>query len=426
MGKRLRLIELRRAAGHTQESLAHALGHHRSTVERWENGRTTPQPWEQPELARELAISRGELVAALSERPPLAAAPAVPEPGDMLGQRDRHETLLPGDEGAAAHNLFGTLDHARLLVDHTLSTGSASVARLDVIEERVTTHVAMYIRTPPAAVLQGIARDLFEVQGLAAQRQPAAVQSRLSASMAVLALMTADALMKLGEISRARYWYGTARLAADDTDDLRLRASVRAQAAMLPYYYGQVEQAVDLARAAQELLPHKACDATALAAAAEARGLARLGDHGGAEQAMQRAEEHVAGLTNPTPDAAFRFNEKRLLLYLSGTLTYLGDTRRARDVQAEALTRYQANPEIVIDPALIRLDQAAGQALDGDATSASNLAIDTLQELPEHHRTQIVLTRARDVVAALPPRSHDAPAVGELRELVNARGTEHI
>src|SRR5690606_34853755 len=143
-------------------------------------------------------------------------------------------------------------------------------------------------------------------------------------------------------------------------------------------------------------------------------------DADGAERAMQRAEELVVALPQPAPDAAFKFNEKRLLLYLSGTLTYLGDHGRARKVQEEALARYQTQPEIVIDPALIRLDQAVGEALDGDASGASHIAIDTLQELPEHHRTQIVLTRARDVVAALPSRAQAAPTVGELRELVNA------
>lgn len=415
MGKRLRLIELRRAAGHTQESLAHALGHHRSTVERWENGRTTPQPWEQPELARALDISRRELTAALGERERPGTLAAAPGQVDLAR---RPETLWFGEDGDTSRDLFGVLDQARVLVDHTLSTGTASTTRLDLIEERVAENVAVYVRTPPAQILTHIAPDLVEVQSLASQRQPAAVQARLSAATAVLALMTADALMKLGQVGRARHWYGTARLAADDTNDLRLRASVRAQAAMLPYYYGRVEQAVELSRAAQVLLPQTACHATALAAAGEARGLARLGDRDGARQAMDRAEDLVTGLTEPATDTAFSFNEKRLLLYMSGILTYLRDTRRARKVQEQALARYEEHPEIVIDPALVRLDQAVAESIDGDASSASHAAIATLQGLPEQHRTKIVLTRALDVVAALPPPSRTASAVSELRELV--------
>lgn len=415
MGKRLRLIELRRAAGHTQESLAHALGHHRSTVERWENGRTTPQPWEQPELARALDISRPELTAALGERERPGALAAAPGHVDLAR---RPETLWFGENGDTSRDLFGVLDQARVLVDHTLSTGTASTTRLDLIEERVAENAAVYVRTPPAQILTHIAPDLVEVQSLASQRQPAVVQARLSAATAVLALMTADALMKLGQVGRARHWYGTARLAADDTNDLRLRASVRAQAAMLPYYYGRVEQAVELSRAAQVLLPHTACHATALAAAGEARGLARLGDRDGARQAMDRAEDLVTGLTEPATDTAFNFNEKRLLLYMSGILTYLRDTQRARKVQEQALARYEKHPEIVIDPALIRLDQAVAESIDGDASSASHAAIATLQGLPEQHRTKIVLTRALDVVTALPPPSRTTSAVIELRELV--------
>ena len=140
-----------------------------------------------------------------------------------------------------------------------------------------------------------------------------------SEATAVLGLLSADALMKLGEIGRARYWYGTARLAADDTAQPRLQAQVRAQEAMLPYYYGQVEHTVVLARAAQALVPRIVCSAVALACAAEGRALARLGDREGAERAIRRAQRMVDELDEPTNDAAFRFTEKRLLLYLSGT-----------------------------------------------------------------------------------------------------------
>ena len=66
-------------------------------------------------------------------------------------------------------------------------------------------------------------------------------------------------------------------MAADDTHNPKLRALVRAQEAMLPYYFGRVQRAVELARTAQQLAPGLPSDAVALAAAAEARGLARLG-----------------------------------------------------------------------------------------------------------------------------------------------------
>lgn len=63
--KRPWLSAARKAAGHTQESLAEALGVDRSTVVRWEAGETAPQPWVRPKLATALQVSRSELMAAL-------------------------------------------------------------------------------------------------------------------------------------------------------------------------------------------------------------------------------------------------------------------------------------------------------------------------------------------------------------------------
>lgn len=125
-------------------------------------------------------------------------------------------------------DLLELLDRARVLADQTLSTGSMSAGRLDPVEERVTECVVAYTCTPPLSMLAALTPDLFEVQTLAQQRQPTTVQARLSEVTAVLGLLSADALMKLGEVSRARYWYGTARLAADDTMNVELRARVRA------------------------------------------------------------------------------------------------------------------------------------------------------------------------------------------------------
>lgn len=190
---------------------------------------------------------------------------------------------------------------------------------------------------------------------------------------------------------------------------------------MLPYYYGRVEQTVSIARAAQALVPHTACSAVALAAAAEARALARLGHLEGAEQAMNRARQLVDALHEPPGEVAFEFNEKRLLFYLSGTLTYLGQHDRAQRVQDQALVLYRNDPRIVIDPALIKLDQAVGQATVGNVDDACQLAMAAFGELPAEHRTRIVLTRVTDVVQAIPRHRSKLAAVNELCELVTAQ-----
>ncbi|NGY61250.1 helix-turn-helix transcriptional regulator [Lentzea sp. NEAU-D13] len=395
-------VEACKRTGYTIDSLAAALGVDRSTVSRWRRGQT-PQAAQRLKLAEALRLSLPELDELLEQTaPPTSTALSIIWPMRSPAEGD----------------LLARLDQTRLLVDQTLSKGLGSVTRLELIEERIGDRIDSYTHTPPAEVLDELMPDLLEVQQLADERQPARVQERLSTATAVLGLLSADALMKLGEIDRARYWYGTARLAADDTTNGRLRAQVRAQETMLPYYYGRLQRTVSLAQEAQALAADTVCGASALAAAAEGRALARLGDVEGAERAMATAQRLVDRLDEPTTDAAFEFNDKRLLLYLSGTLTYLGEFDRARHVQQEALERYRSDPTLVIDPALIKLDQAVGEAIDGDIDDACTLAVGTLLDLPADHRTRIVLKRATDVVQAIPTQRWERPAVSELRELV--------
>ncbi|MCP2277240.1 hypothetical protein [Nocardia amikacinitolerans] len=336
-----------------------------------------------------------------------------------------HSPQLPAAVQVAVphhRDLFTAFDGIRVVVDQTLSKCTVTTDRIDLLEERVADRVLAYTTTPPETALEEIAPDLLEVQAIATERQPAAIQARLSGASAVLGLLTADALMKLGEISRANYWYGTARIAADDSPNRQLQATARAQHAMLPYYYGDVEKTILLARSAQQILPDCACDATALGAAAEARALARIGDRSGAERAMNKAQKLTDALPNNSSDEAFRFSARRLLLYLSGTLTYMGRIVRARRIQDEALDLYRQTP-VVIDPALIQLDAALGYAISGSAADGCQLAEHVLDELPAEHRTRIVATRVIDVLDALPAGHRHIPPAGALRALVSTETT---
>lgn len=61
------LAERRKLLGYSQEGLAHALGVDRTTVGRWEAGRTTPQPTLRPRLADVLQLSLDELDTLVSQ-----------------------------------------------------------------------------------------------------------------------------------------------------------------------------------------------------------------------------------------------------------------------------------------------------------------------------------------------------------------------
>ncbi|MGA6168583.1 helix-turn-helix transcriptional regulator [Amycolatopsis magusensis] len=66
--KRRDLFRQRRAVGLSQEKLADALGVERTTVIRWENGESEPQPWIRRKLANQLAVSVTELEVLLQSR----------------------------------------------------------------------------------------------------------------------------------------------------------------------------------------------------------------------------------------------------------------------------------------------------------------------------------------------------------------------
>lgn len=68
--KRRALAERREVMGHPQEMLAEFVGVEPTTVERWERGETSPQPWCRPQLADALKVSLEELDGMLAEGQP--------------------------------------------------------------------------------------------------------------------------------------------------------------------------------------------------------------------------------------------------------------------------------------------------------------------------------------------------------------------
>lgn len=333
--------------------------------------------------------------------PPPSTSSAVGGPGDLLAE----------------------LDFTRRRIATGLTQGG-NEPRLDVIAERISDHLAVYTRSSPTEMLRPLLYDIQEVDDLISTQRASLDLARLSESTAILAVLIADSLMKLGEISRASYWYNTARTAADDSRDNQLRALVRAQEAMLPYYFGRIERAVDLARSARQLSPAPN-DTAALATAAEARGLAMLGDQYGARTAMAAAWDMVESFDPPPADRAFQFDAKRLMLYASSTYTHLGDTSHARDVQRQALDKYEPIDGSVIDPALIRLDAAVCAGIDGDIDEACGLVSDTVTTLPEAHRTEIVFAKAKAVLPAIAPRHRGHRSVQELQDLLTEHNPQH-
>ncbi len=329
--------------------------------------------------------------------------------------------LMPLDHDSAGRGLLDPLDalcQVRSELDEALASATVTAGQLELIEASTFEHVQAYPHTAPAVVLSRLAGECREVERLSRRRQPASVQARLSGAAALLATMCADALMRLGALVQARLWYRTAVVAADDSGEQYLRVLVRAQAAMLPYYYGDPHQSVMLSQAALELSTTPS-SATVLAVAARARSLARLNAAASARADMDEARRLFDQLGDADTDAAFRFPAKRLQFYLSGAATWLGDTDSAYRIQDEALTLYRSSPVSVIDPTLINLDRAMCLVKDRRASEAVAVTQEAIAALPEIQRTEIVLSRVVDMVDVVPPTQRGGEVIA-LADYVSA------
>ncbi|MEU5903761.1 hypothetical protein ABZ780_05230 [Micromonospora sp. NPDC047467] len=333
--------------------------------------------------------------------------------GTVASSPRRRES--PGDEARAP---ISALTRLRIELDDALASSSVAPLQLDLIEESASEHMRVYPSAPPTVMLSRLVGECTEIRILSRRRQPAAVQARLSGIAALLATMCADALMRLGDVVEARMWYRTAIHAADDSSETRLRVLVRAQSAMLPYYFGDPQQTVSLTEAALAVSAAPS-SSSALAAAGRARALARLGAADEARAAIAEACKLFDHVGDDDSDTAFRFPRKRLLFYLSGASTWLGDTSQAIQVQDEALRLYGASPSVPIDPALIALDRSMCLVRDHRSAEAAVSALDAVAALPEAQRAEIVLTRVTDVISAIPAR-HRGSEVAALTDYVRA------
>jgi transcriptional regulator with XRE-family HTH domain len=434
-GRETRL--LREAMRLSLRDFAAKLGINERLISKWEAGSSAihPRPSNQQVLDTVLAGAddrvRERFWLSAAQGPPEQDSPPhqpgtgsdlsqTREPADHASDACRRAIVRTTlfDDDSAGDDLLAAAEAVRREVEDTLARGTISPTRLDRLDELVANHIRIYTTTPPAHALADLLADFRDVQRLAAERQPAMIQARLSELSASLATLAADSLMKLGQIPYARAWYGTAQVAADDSGNIELRARVRAQHAMLPYYYGHAVEAVRLAQDAQGILGSASCPARGLAAAAEARALARIGNEPGARRAIKLAQELVSRDSvseNPESDDAFVFSTKRLLFYASGTMTNLGDAVAARSFQRQALEHY-GDTAGLIDPALLLLDQVQLLVAEGDLHEAGELAARVISSLPPAHRTLIFAARLRQIIAII-PGDHDAP--GTLKDILN-------
>lgn len=343
--------------------------------------------------------------------------------GDVL--RGMLLRLLTDAAAAPDSRFFGAADHLRRELDDALLGRTVSVTMLDHWEETTAGHGAKYMSVPPLRLLCDVLLDFGDIRRMCAERQPIECAERLCRLAGQLAGLTGMAMMNLGDQRLARSFFRTARTAADETGDRRLRAWVAAREALVPLYYGDPRDAAALARAGTDLAGRKPCVAGVMAPVIEARALARLAGRGRREAldrvrgTLDRAHDTLGEL--PAADSAgtaFGYTERQLFFHEGDALVTLGDYQGATRAFAHALRLY--SPAEFLDRALVMLGEARCLAEADEPEQALRLGRDTLVSLPGQHRTEIVVHAARGLGELVAARHGRLPALNDYQEALRA------
>lgn len=385
-----------------------------------------PRPARQADDAR---ADPGSQQAVAFPQVPRQAGPGEPHDGEAEDDDDvlrRALLQLIADPAApVSGNFFGAADRIRRRMDDALVSGTVSVTMLDQWEETTEAYGRQYLTAPPLRLLCDVLLDFGDVRRMSERRQSLDYAERLCRLAARLAGLAGIIMIDIGDARLARSFFRTARNAADETGDRKLRGWITAREAFVPLYYGDPAEAAALARAAADMAGRHPCVAGVMAPVIEARAMARqVARRREAPQPrslyratslLGRAHEGLARLPAPERDAtAFGYTERQFLFHEGDTLVAIYHHQRARTALTRALQLY--TPAELLDRSLITLGVARCLLEADEPEEALRLSKDTLVGLPREHRAPLVVRTARKLGDTVAGRHGDVPAVREYRE----------
>lgn len=329
-------------------------------------------------------------------------------------------TTVPMPTGPVDLNVVEGL---RRELSDTITEGAMTSAGLDDWEQTVLRYGRATRDRPAGVLLVDLTMDLAELKRAFGRYRSASALRRLTRMTAQMAGLMCLTLIKMDERSESRGWARVARTAALEAGDPLTHSWVLAQEAYGQYYSGDLTDAVDVARHAQDVVRNACCVGAALAAPLEARACAALGRRQETRDALQRAERVLENLDGDEVVAsAFGYNEAQLRFHEGNAYTHLHDTRSAWEAQERALELCPSTD--FMDRALTQLDRASCLAHDGDIATSVSYATETLVSLSDPQRDGLIRLRAHEIVAALPEEQQAIPLVRELRDLLRQERDE--
>ncbi|MFI7122636.1 helix-turn-helix domain-containing protein [Amycolatopsis sp. NPDC049868] len=427
----------REQMGYTQESFGRAVGVEFSTAGRWERGDLTPHPYRRPRIAQVLKVSLDELEVLLS---PSRQAPSLELTTSPRYAQSLDDALSTLEAVALVDNGADTKPGMRVFEgrlpaqavrawrfgaeDFDVPTTGASASVRDIDEIKATTTALDRLdRQFGGDYCRGLAVKYLTSRVLPTLRRPASdsVRRELFQASAVLAevigYMAYDAqLHRLAQ----HYFIHSLRL-AKEAGNPAYGSFVFATMSHQALYLDRPDQALTLARAAQETAPSGSVAAVKTEAAMlEATASAALGDHRGSTEALRRGEKSYDhhGSADETPYWMAHWDDAVLASFASSAWLDLGDVRAAEpylQVLADK-TQGQVRREVFAagqraKAALLERDvercahygtMAAEAAAAANSKRSHHIVRDLLSQLEGHRQLRPVRELTETVATLLP------------------------
>lgn len=330
------------------------------------------------------------------------------------------------DEGDISFGFSGTrgmswneIEELRSNLMSAIGAGSIAESYVEEWEQAALQYGVATRDQPPSTLITDIATDLAELRHPLLECRSSAVLARVTRVTAQMSGLMMLTFVKADERAAFRRWARTARLAADEAGDPEIQSWVRAQEAYGHYYSGNLMDAIEVARYAQELVEARPCVGYVLAAALEARAHAALNPdlREEARKALDRAESALSRLdAGSTIPSAFGYNEEQFRFHESNVLTRLHDIKAAWQAQQRALELCPVSD--YTDRTMIQLDRAACLIADHNIADAIEYAIKAISGATPEQRRGIILLRAKEIADSVPSGRRSSPRIDELHDLL--------
>ena len=438
-GKRLGLIAARKAAGLSQERLAEQLEVERSTVQRWEAGQSTPQPWLRPMLAEALGISHAMLAELLEGQcratSGFTTAPRCcdaggdhqaggddllpfPPGGDITHRRQALTLLGTSTVGVgAAHADFDQFTQSA--VEAMEFTRRAEVSELgprtlEHLDFVVTGMAATSSRTPPGERFPKARWYRHQVEDLLAGRHTLREGRELYRLAASLGVILAWLSIDLGDLVTAEAYYLDAWEHGWQAEDHEICAWAMDAKTTIATYSNQPAAARDAAERGLKQAPQGSAAAAGVSVKL-ARAYARLGQADQFQDVLKDAQTRFDQLNHPG-SGLFSANSGTLAIYTADSYIWLGQPGRAMPYAKETISFCRGRSLSERDPtleALARLDLARAHA---DLGQPDDAVEHIEQALSSERITGVVLSQLGDLVVCM---QHKYPQLGMTKELVD-------